>query len=76
MSFQEESQSFREMSPEETKQHMKMYQVTFEERDQILRPLGETGMEAVGSMGDDKPWPCCPAVFVRLMTTSVSNLLR
>jgi len=55
MSFQEESQSFREMSPEETKQHMKMFQVTFEERDQVLRPLGETGMEAVGSMGDDKP---------------------
>jgi glutamate synthase (NADPH/NADH) large chain len=55
MSFHEESRSFRNMSPDETRQHMKMYQVTFEERDQILRPLGETGMEAVGSMGDDKP---------------------
>jgi len=55
MSFDLESQSFREMSPEETKQYMKMYQVTFEERDQVLRPLGESGMEAVGSMGDDKP---------------------
>ena len=51
----EESQSFREMSPEEVKEHMKMFQVTFEERDQIIRPLGETAMEAVGSMGDDKP---------------------
>ncbi|GAB2584324.1 glutamate synthase large subunit [Nitrincola alkalisediminis] len=55
MSFTEESVSFREMDPEETKTHMKMFQVTFEERDQVLRPLGESGMEAVGSMGDDKP---------------------
>jgi glutamate synthase (NADPH/NADH) large chain len=37
------------------KQYMKMYQVTFEERDQVLRPLGEQGQEAVGSMGDDTP---------------------
>ncbi|MGB1236774.1 MAG: glutamate synthase large subunit [Pseudomonadales bacterium] len=51
----EESQSFRDMSPEEVKTHMKMFNVTFEERDQVIRPLGETGMEAVGSMGDDKP---------------------
>ncbi|NRA20798.1 MAG: glutamate synthase large subunit [Oceanospirillaceae bacterium] len=51
----EESQSFREMPPEEVKTHMKMFQVTFEERDQIIRTLGETGMEAIGSMGDDKP---------------------
>ncbi len=55
MNLTEESQSFREMSAEEIKTHMKMFQVTFEERDQIIRPLGETGMEAVGSMGDDKP---------------------
>ena len=34
---------------------MKMFQVSFEERDQILRPLGENGQEAVGSMGDDTP---------------------
>ncbi|WP_370280529.1 glutamate synthase large subunit [Pontibacterium sp.] len=55
MNLTEESRSFRDMSPEEVKTHMKMFQVTFEERDQVLRPLGETGMEAVGSMGDDKP---------------------
>ncbi len=35
--------------------HMKMFQVTFEERDQVLRPLAENGAEAVGSMGDDTP---------------------
>ncbi|WP_347331481.1 glutamate synthase large subunit [Marinimicrobium locisalis] len=37
------------------KAFMKMYQVTFEERDQVLRPLAEGGQEAVGSMGDDTP---------------------
>ncbi|WP_299179969.1 glutamate synthase large subunit [uncultured Neptuniibacter sp.] len=55
MSLDEESKSFREMSADEIKTYMKMFQVTFEERDQILRPLGESGMEAIGSMGDDKP---------------------
>jgi glutamate synthase (NADPH/NADH) large chain len=34
---------------------MKMFQVSFEERDQVLRPLAESGNEAVGSMGDDTP---------------------
>jgi glutamate synthase (NADPH/NADH) large chain len=33
----------------------KMFHVTFEERDQIIRPLAESGQEAVGSMGDDTP---------------------
>ncbi|MFV9654999.1 glutamate synthase large subunit [Pseudomonas sp. NY15366] len=41
--------------PDQLKQYMKMFQVTFEERDQVLRPLGEQGQEAVGSMGDDTP---------------------
>ncbi|QIB65848.1 glutamate synthase large subunit [Kineobactrum salinum] len=40
---------------EQIKQYMKMFQVTFEERDQVLRPLAESGNEAVGSMGDDTP---------------------
>jgi glutamate synthase (NADPH/NADH) large chain len=35
--------------------YMKLYQVSFEECDQVLRPLAETGNEAVGSMGDDTP---------------------
>lgn len=34
---------------------MKMFQVSFEECDQVLRPLAEAGQEAVGSMGDDTP---------------------
>jgi glutamate synthase (NADPH/NADH) large chain len=35
----------------------KLFQVTFEERDQVLRVLAEGGQEAVGSMGDDTPLP-------------------
>ncbi|NRA42640.1 MAG: glutamate synthase large subunit [Pseudomonadales bacterium] len=34
---------------------MKQFQVSFEERDQVLRPVAEGGQEAVGSMGDDTP---------------------
>tara|TARA_R110001592_G_scaffold86031_5_gene254081 strand:+ start:4179 stop:8630 length:4452 start_codon:yes stop_codon:yes gene_type:complete len=47
--------AFKPMPADELKTHMKMFQVTFEERDQILRPLAESGQEAVGSMGDDTP---------------------
>lgn len=35
----------------------KLFQVSFEERDQIIRVLGEVGQEATGSMGDDTPFP-------------------
>ncbi|MBU2886627.1 glutamate synthase large subunit [Gilvimarinus agarilyticus] len=43
------------LSEADMKAYMKQYQVTFEERDQVLRPLAEGGQEAVGSMGDDTP---------------------
>ncbi len=43
------------LSDDQLKAYMKMYQVTFEERDQVIRPLAEGGQEAVGSMGDDTP---------------------
>ncbi len=33
----------------------KLFQVTFEERDQVIRVLAEDGQEATGSMGDDTP---------------------
>lgn len=36
-------------------QYMKMFNVSYEEREQVLRPLAELGQEAVGSMGDDTP---------------------
>ena len=43
------------LSPVEVETAMKLYQVSFEECDQVLRPLAEAGQEAVGSMGDDTP---------------------
>jgi glutamate synthase (NADPH/NADH) large chain len=35
----------------------KLFQVSFEERDQVLRVLAADGQEATGSMGDDTPLP-------------------
>ncbi|MFA5631853.1 MAG: glutamate synthase large subunit [Porticoccaceae bacterium] len=40
---------------EKLKAYMKMYLVSFEEKDQVIRPMAEGGQEAVGSMGDDTP---------------------
>ncbi len=37
--------------------YQKQFQVTFEERDQVLRVLAEGAQEAIGSMGDDTPMP-------------------
>jgi len=34
---------------------MKRQQVSFEECEQLLKPLAESGQEAIGSMGDDTP---------------------
>ncbi len=35
--------------------YQKLYNISFEELDQVLRVLAEDGQEAVGSMGDDTP---------------------
>lgn len=35
----------------------KLFQLSFEERDQVIRVLAEAGQEAIGSMGDDTPMP-------------------
>lgn len=35
--------------------YQKLFLVSFEERDQVLRALAESGQEGVGSMGDDTP---------------------
>ena len=37
------------------KVYQKRFQLTLEEREQVLRPLAENGQEATGSMGDDTP---------------------
>ncbi|MCW8195335.1 glutamate synthase large subunit [Proteobacteria bacterium 005FR1] len=41
--------------PAQLNTYMKMYQATFEEREQVMRPLVSNGQEATGSMGDDTP---------------------
>ncbi|MBM6550940.1 glutamate synthase large subunit [Marinomonas ostreistagni] len=53
--LQEHSMEFVPFTPEQMSTYQKMFQVSFEERDQIFRPLAESGHEAVGSMGDDTP---------------------
>ena len=45
------------LSAEQAEIYQKLFQVSFEERDQVIRPLAENGMEAIGSMGDDTPFP-------------------
>jgi glutamate synthase (NADPH/NADH) large chain len=35
--------------------HQKLFNVSFEELDQVVRVLAEDGQEAIGSMGDDTP---------------------
>jgi len=55
--LEDESDGMCAMSPDEIKIYQKMFQVTFEERDQVLRELAEVGQEAIGSMGDDTPIP-------------------
>ncbi|GAB2511671.1 glutamate synthase large subunit [Microbulbifer agarilyticus] len=35
--------------------YQKLFSSSLEERDQVIRPLAESGQEAVGSMGDDTP---------------------
>ncbi|MDT8397544.1 MAG: glutamate synthase large subunit [Pseudomonadales bacterium] len=51
----EQAPELRPLSAEESEIHMKMFQVTFEETDQVFRPLAEKGAEGTGSMGDDTP---------------------
>lgn len=43
------------LEPDVLAVYQKMFNITFEERDQVIRVLGESGQEAVGSMGDDTP---------------------
>ncbi len=45
------------MEPARSLRYQKLFNVSFEEREQVLRVLAESGQEAVGSMGDDTPLP-------------------
>ncbi len=55
--LEEEEGAAEAMDAEVLDTYQKLFQVTFEERDQVLRVLAEAGQEAVGSMGDDTPMP-------------------
>ena len=43
------------MAKDEFSRQQKLFGLSFEERDQILRVLAEDAQGAVGSMGDDTP---------------------
>jgi len=45
------------MARDELNRYEKMFGITREEREEVLRPLCESEAEAVGSMGDDTPLP-------------------
>ncbi len=51
----EESLSSAPLDHAALQTYQKMFQVTFEERDQVISVLAEAGQEAIGSMGDDTP---------------------
>ncbi|MCF9033521.1 glutamate synthase large subunit [Acinetobacter nectaris] len=51
----EEHLADKGLKGDQLKAAQKMFMVTFEERDQVLRPIAENGQESVGSMGDDTP---------------------
>ncbi|QZA81056.1 glutamate synthase large subunit [Deefgea piscis] len=59
--------------------YQKQFQLTFEERDQILRILANDGQEAIGSMGDDTPMAVLsekvrsPYDFLRQQFAQVTN---
>jgi len=53
----EEARHCRQAVPGRLKACQKMFQVTLEELDQVLRVLAEGAQEAIGSMGDDTPLP-------------------
>jgi len=53
----EEPVCHRRLPPGQLRNSQKMFQVTLEELDEVLRVLAESGQEAIGSMGDDTPLP-------------------
>ena len=52
---EEEMSAAAEFASDQLLAYQKLFGVTVEERDQVLRVLGETAQEAIGSMGDDTP---------------------
>ena len=50
-----EDDAFPVLEPQASLTYQKLFNVSFEEQDQVLRVLAEEGQEAIGSMGDDTP---------------------
>ena len=67
------------MPPEQLAIYQKLFNVSAEERDQVLRVLAEQAQEAVGSMGDDTPMAVLservrsPFDFLRQQFAQVTN---
>ena len=53
----EKDAAYLNLSEEQCHQAQKYFQITFEERDQVIRVLAEEGQETTASMGDDTPLP-------------------
>ncbi len=53
----EDARAARHMDAATLLRYQKLFGVSFEERDQIMRVLAEVGQEPIGSMGDDTPFP-------------------
>jgi glutamate synthase (NADPH/NADH) large chain len=51
----EDTAELKPLPEDVAERHMKLFQVTFEETDQVFKPLAEKGAEGTGSMGDDTP---------------------
>jgi len=57
-------------------QRQQAFGYTFEDLRLLLTPMARDGVEAIGSMGDDTPWPFCPTGTTCSTTTSSSSLPR
>ncbi len=53
--LQDETDALEHVSTEQLAIYQKLFTVTREEVQQIIKPMAEQGLEAVGSMGDDTP---------------------
>ena len=55
-SLHEDPAALDKLHPESVAVYQKLFQLSLEERTEVLRVLSESGQETVGSMGDDTPF--------------------
>ena len=48
---------YEPLSDQQLRSYQKMFNLSYEEKEQVLKVLAQVGQEAVGSMGDDTPLP-------------------